>query len=441
MSAPDRLDRRLTAWLEEQAPTREPDGLLDLVTREVARSRRIPAWAIPERWIPMTLSLRLAVVPRALLLLLLLSLLVAAVAAGGLVVGSFRHAIAPVPTGLAGNGLIAYSVAGDLWLMDEHGATRQLTSGPDLDYPAAWSPDGSTLAYRSVRYTGDPLDVSAARQAALVGGNVAIRLIGPEDREPRTLVSGLTWSASGESAVVWAPDGSALAYDHRGPAGAERIDVLPIEGGSPRTLAENGVTPAWSPDGSTIVFVTSRYRLDPDGAAGNGYGIRSVAADGGEAAPLSRARGDSGSFFWPQWSNDSRHVLFHTGDIHVAAADGAGEAAVTHSAELESHPRWSPANDHIAFLRRQATGDIALVITDRSGEDERRFDSLRLSGEPPVWSPDGRLVLVGTAGEDGRPDGLALLDVADAEPPIVVQIAGIDGIGGFGQRAWQRVAP
>ena len=47
-------DRRLSAWLETVAPAREPEHLLDAVLARTARTRRRPAWRIPERWIPMT---------------------------------------------------------------------------------------------------------------------------------------------------------------------------------------------------------------------------------------------------------------------------------------------------------------------------------------------------------------------------------------------------
>ena len=44
----------LTAWFEVDAPTREPDGLVDAALARTARTRPLPAW-LPERWIPMQL--------------------------------------------------------------------------------------------------------------------------------------------------------------------------------------------------------------------------------------------------------------------------------------------------------------------------------------------------------------------------------------------------
>lgn len=65
MTARDDLDRRLAAWFEADAAPREPEHLLGQVLARTARTRRRPAWRVPERWIPMsTITTRTAEVPR-----------------------------------------------------------------------------------------------------------------------------------------------------------------------------------------------------------------------------------------------------------------------------------------------------------------------------------------------------------------------------------------
>ena len=54
MTTHDDFDRRLTAWLEATAPAREPESLAERVLARTAATRRRPAWAIPERWTPVT---------------------------------------------------------------------------------------------------------------------------------------------------------------------------------------------------------------------------------------------------------------------------------------------------------------------------------------------------------------------------------------------------
>ena len=54
MTTRDDFDRQLTAWLAADAPPSEPEPLLGQVLARTARTRRRPAWRIPERWIPMS---------------------------------------------------------------------------------------------------------------------------------------------------------------------------------------------------------------------------------------------------------------------------------------------------------------------------------------------------------------------------------------------------
>ena len=53
MTTNDDFDGRLASWLTTIAPSAEPGGLADRVLEQTARTRRRPAWRIPERWIPM----------------------------------------------------------------------------------------------------------------------------------------------------------------------------------------------------------------------------------------------------------------------------------------------------------------------------------------------------------------------------------------------------
>src|SRR5262245_9005408 len=79
---PTDFDRSLSAWLDERAQPHAPTYLHGAVMAGVARTRPRSAWRVPERWIPVAISLRLAAVPRAVLLLMLLALLVASAVAG-----------------------------------------------------------------------------------------------------------------------------------------------------------------------------------------------------------------------------------------------------------------------------------------------------------------------------------------------------------------------
>ena len=74
---PTELRPTLTAWLDERAQPYAPHDLLAEAVTNTAAVRPRPSWRIPERWIPMPITLRLAVVPRAVLWLFLILFMVA----------------------------------------------------------------------------------------------------------------------------------------------------------------------------------------------------------------------------------------------------------------------------------------------------------------------------------------------------------------------------
>ncbi len=136
---------------------------------------------------------------------------------------------------------------------DGSGEARQLTSGDFEDSSPSWSPDGSQLAFVSAR--DDDWDVKLISDLYVIASDGT--------GEPRKL----TTSDGGYDAVVWSPDGSALAATYaKGVLDFPRngqIAVVPPEGGAPRLLTEaldRSCTPlpavrppAW--DGNRIVFV------------------------------------------------------------------------------------------------------------------------------------------------------------------------------------------
>jgi len=127
----------------------------------------------------------------------------------------------------------------------------------------AWSPDGSRIAFiRAV----DPYDDTALYTMRADGGG-AQKILG---------LPGRVTSPS------WSPDGSTIAFtytarearDNPGPGelpyfySGANVYAVPAIGGEPVQLTESGTDedPAWSPDGSMIVFQSDRLSVFPTSA-------------------------------------------------------------------------------------------------------------------------------------------------------------------------------
>jgi Tol biopolymer transport system component len=99
-----------------------------------------------------------------------------------------------------------------LYLMAPDGSgVRRLT---DQGQCAAWSPDGSKIAYRSLF--------------------VGLFLINPDGAGKKQIAD-----ATAGCPVVWSPDGSAIAYPASAPNGTSELTVIPANGGDGIVLASN----------------------------------------------------------------------------------------------------------------------------------------------------------------------------------------------------------
>jgi Tol biopolymer transport system component len=153
---------------------------------------------------------------------------------------------------------------------DGGGNRTQLTNTSDAEYNPAWSPDGSRIAYE--------------RALPAVEGGV-LHQIYLMDADGSDQVPLLADDSAGREDPAWSPDGSKILFARYGPCSsvsctpeADQYDVFVMDAdgdGEKKRLTNNLVddeNPAFSPDGTRIVFTSERdgdqdlWRMRPNGS-------------------------------------------------------------------------------------------------------------------------------------------------------------------------------
>ncbi len=142
------------------------------------------------------------------------------------------------------------------------------------------------------------------------------------------------------------------------------------------------VDPAWSPDGKSIAFASTR-----SGAAA----IWVMNANGSGARLL---RPITGGAVHPSWSPDGKQLVFaaatHRG-LYVMNAEGSGVHRVWRGSAKVADPAWSPKGNLIAFARTAPNTPVTEIwVMHPNGTAARRVTSIASSAISPSWAPDGQ---------------------------------------------------
>lgn len=435
MTARDDFDRTLSVWLTAQAPTREPEHLLDHVLERTARTRRRPAWRIPERWIPMSV-LTTTVAPRSTIpwrTVGLIALLVLALLASALFAVGRAHRLPP-PFGVAGNGSLVYSANGDVVARSgPTGTLVSLVTGSDVDDAPILAPDGSKFTF--LRHgPGDRVDL----WVAAADGTGQRRL----DLPFRTL-SWEDWSPSGDEVFVANEDGeTAFAIVPTDGSRATTIDLgVPVQVPMHRPNHPDQISfLGKEADGTRGFYLVGRDGRDP----------RRLDLDPGFRSDQQYLVDHDYYFQGQTWASDGTRLLYYTLEpapdspagpgyrIHLAKIGPAGEVLSDDVLEFgaalddEFAAGWLPTEDGIVFQTLEGTTHRLMTGGLEPGAPAK---DLGVQGGDWVTyniSPDGRQVIAAVPQVGAAPPRVSMIDLAGGT------ITPVD-IGA--DVSWQRVAP
>jgi tetratricopeptide (TPR) repeat protein len=190
-----------------------------------------------------------------------------------------------------GKSMLFYS-----WESSQRGIHRIGTDGADdlhislraEDTLPSWSPDGAKYVYATRAGLGGDINKRAF--------TIRVASTGSKPRQdPAPLIEQAQYPA-------WGPENTIAFRDCGFPSDICGLAIVNADGSGKTALTPsmNATAPAWSPDGSRIVFMSN--------AAGN-WDLYTVSADGGSPERLTDDQGDDGL---PVWSPDGRRIAFVT---------------------------------------------------------------------------------------------------------------------------------
>jgi Tol biopolymer transport system component/C-terminal processing protease CtpA/Prc len=335
---------------------------------------------------------------------------------------------------------IAFVSGGDIWTVPYGGGeARLLVSHPATESRPQYSPDGTQLAFVSNRTgngdvyvltlaTGDTrrvtwddvndqLDGWSRDGKWLYFSSTSHDIAGMSDVYRVRASGGTPMIVAGDryATEYWSapsPDGSTIAITARGMPFAQWWrnghshldeseiwlvhDVAPGSAGTPRyeavtTGGAKSGWPMWSPDGTTIYFMSDRSGSE---------NLWARAASGGEPKQLTRFT--SGRLLWPAISADGRAITFER-DFGVWSYDVASGQAHQVNVSLRGAPA-GPGTEHLTLsngIQQLALSPdakkVAFVVhgevfaaSAKDGGEATRVTETPGAEEQIAWAPDSR---------------------------------------------------
>jgi hypothetical protein len=200
----------------------------------------------------------------------------------------------------------------------------------------------------------------------------------------------LTNNSSNDSAPKWSPDGTKILFQSTRDDFFSEIYTMNADGSNPVRLTNNSIHdqyPDWSPDGSKVVFVRGNS-LPSEIWTMDSNGLNQVQITGSATNSL---LGETE----PSWSPDGSRIAFSANpnsgespEIYVMNADGTNQNRLTFDPATDLYPVWSPDGNSIAYTNN-SSGAHTNILDIASLSIQIVSNPNNPEAYAPAWSPDG----------------------------------------------------
>jgi hypothetical protein len=261
----------------------------------------------------------------------------------------------PEPTPTIPNDVV-WEINGEIYAIGLNGDKYNLTNHPDRDEYAHFSPDKSKVVFQSNRG----------------GTGYHIFTMNADGSDLQQIIAG--WHPS------WSPDGKKIIYIWK-LSDSSKSEIYTVNAdGTDRKLVfsdgNNSITPAFSPDGSKIIF-TSDY-ISNSGDCGN-WDMRMANADGTNPQVLTDTNPCPGeSVGVVSFSPDASKMIFwssrdHNLEIYSMNSDGSEQTNLTqYTAANDAGSEWLP-DGRIVFGSNRNGGRDGLYIMNSDGSGQTKI--------------------------------------------------------------------
>ena len=275
------------------------------------------------------------------------------------------------------------------------------TRGADATVIGAVQPGGGGMLNVSFRLVDVP------KQAQMTG--LAFNIAAKDLRATAHRISDIVYEQlTGEKGVF----STRLAYVSKSP-GRFQLIIADSDGFNAVPAVNSNepiISPAWSPDGDRIAYVSFEGRKPSVYVQNVSSGVRTL---------LVRAPGNQSA---PAWSPDGSRIVYASSQaggtqLFIASADGSNSRRLTNSGAIDTAPNWAP--DGRIYFMSDRGGSPQIYRTSADGGNAERVTFEGNENANPRVAADGKSMVF--VKREGARYMLAVQDFASRQVQVLTQ--------------------